>query len=115
MARRWRPWQRREEPPPVEDEPLLAAPPMPDIDVIQRGDAATRLLGDPILAGAFNEIRHDAYRLWLATKPPERERREELYRIVQALELVRGKLRAYRGAAQLRRAEREDERRADAA
>jgi hypothetical protein len=90
----------------VPEEPLLSAPPLPDVDVIQRGEIASRLLQDPVLGGAFAEIRADAYAMWLATKPSEHERREELYRIVQALELVRGKLRAYRGAALVRTAER---------
>jgi hypothetical protein len=91
----------------IPDEPLLAAPPLPETDLIRRGEIATALLQDPVLAGAFSEIRTDAYRMWLDTKPSDTGRREELYRIIQALELVRGKLRAYRGAALVRTAERD--------
>jgi hypothetical protein len=99
------PWQRRRAV--IPDEPLLAAPPLPEPDLIRRGEIATALLQDPVLASAFNEIRTDAYRMWLDSKPSDTVRREELYRIIQALELVRGKLRAYRGAALVRTAERE--------
>jgi hypothetical protein len=95
-------------------EPLLELEPLPVEDVIARGEAATRLLQDPVLAGAFAEIRRDAYRMWIDSKPSEQVRREELYRITQALELVRGKLRAYRGAASVRIAEREAEAREEA-
>jgi hypothetical protein len=91
----------------IPDEPLLAAPSLPEPDLIRRGEIATALLQDPVLAGAFSEIRTDAYRMWLDTKPSDTARREELYRIIQALELVRGKLRAYRGAALVRTAQRE--------
>jgi len=97
---------RRPTAPPTVDEELLRSAPVPDEDVIRRGDQASRLLQDPVLAAAFAEIRQDAYRLWLDSKPSEHDRREELYRIVQALELVRSKLRTYRGAAQVRLAER---------
>ena len=104
----WPLWARRK--PAGEPEPVpapLAAP-----DLIRRGEAAQRLLADPVLAAAFVEIREDSYRLWLDSKPSETERREELYRVVQALELVRGKLRAYRGAGLVRAAERVEEERA---
>jgi hypothetical protein len=96
----------------IPDEPLVAAPPLPEPDLIRRGEIASRLLQDPVLAGAFTEIRTDAYRLWLDTKPSETARREELYRVIQALELVRGKLLAYRGAATMKIAERAAEGRA---
>ena len=101
---RW-PWQVRQIA--IPDEPLLAAPTLPEPDLIRRGEIATALLQDPVLSAAFSEIRTDAYRMWLDTKPSDTARREELYRIIQALELVRGKLRAYRGAALVRTAERE--------
>ena len=89
--------------------PIPDPAPLPAGELIRRGEAATRLLSDPVLAAAFAEIREDSYRLWLDSKPSEHERREELYRVVQALELVRGKLRAYRGAGLVRAAEREQE------
>ena len=101
---RW-PWQVR--PIVIPDEPLLAAPTLPEPDLIRRGEIAKALLQDPVLTGAISEIEADAYRMWRATKPSESARREELYRIIGALELVRGKLRAYHGAALVRTAERE--------
>jgi len=116
----WSGWWRFYTPPAPQTatplpEPLLEAPPLPEADMIRRGEMATRLLADPTLAGAFSEIRADAYRLWLETKPSETARREELYRVVQALELVRSKLLAYRGAAIVKAAEREAEREAERA
>jgi hypothetical protein len=110
MKKWWEVWPsgRRSAPPPP-DEPLLDVPPLPTEDLIRRGDQASRLLRDEVLAGAFAEIRQDAYRMWLDSKPSDTLRREELYRIVQALELVRGKLRAYRGAGLMKQAERQQE------
>jgi hypothetical protein len=110
MRKWWEVWpSARRAGAPAPDEPLLHVPPLPVEDVIRRGDQASRLLQDPVLAAAFAEIRQDAYRMWLDSKPSEDVRREELYRIVQALELVRGKLRAYRGAGLMKVAEREQE------
>lgn len=88
-----------------EYDPSLEPPPLGD--VIRRGEAAHRLLNDPTLAEAFAELRADSYRQWIDSKPADAPAREELYRITQALELVRGKLIAYRGAAQVRVAERD--------
>ena len=90
---------------PIGIPPLAAAP----IDVIRRGQAANRLLHDETLAGVFTDLRADTYAKWLITGPREVEKREELYRIIQALELVRGKLISYRGVGQVREVEREQE------
>jgi len=79
--------------------------PPPLDDVIQRGMAATRLLGDPTLAEAFNELRAEAYQDFAGSKPTEAGRREEAYRMLQNLELVRQKLVHYRNAARLRQDE----------
>lgn len=96
----------------IPDEPLVAATPLPEPDLIRRGEIASRLLQDPVLAGAFSEIRADAYRIWLESKPPETEKREELYRVIQALEMIRAKLLHYRDAAKVKIAERAAEERA---
>jgi hypothetical protein len=90
------------------DEPLLVAPePTEPLDAGRRAEIATRLLQDPVLNGVFEEIHDDACRLWLATKPSEVERREELYRAVKASDLVRAKLQIYRSVATIRAAERQ--------
>jgi len=98
------------------EEPTPAPPaydpehePPPLGDVIQRGMAATRLLGDPTLAEAFKEIRAEAYQDFVGSKPTEAARREEVYRIIQALELVRQKLIHYRDTARLREDLRQDQ------
>jgi hypothetical protein len=95
-------------------EQLLDVAPLPVADVIARGEAATRLLQDPVLSGAFDEILQDTVRLWLDSNPSEEVRREELYRVTLAVQLLRGKLRAYKGAASVRLAEREAEAREEA-
>jgi len=96
--------QRRLTPPIPLTEPAYDPEhePPPLDDVIQRGMAATRLLGDPTLAEAFQDLRVEAYQDFAASKPTETARREEAYRMLQNLELVRQKLVHYRNAARLR-------------
>jgi hypothetical protein len=91
------------------DEPLPDPAPLPEADVIARGRAATRLLGDPFLKAAFEEIQNDIYRQWAASKPSQTELREEMFRLLKGLELVEAKLRNYRGAATVLVAQREAE------
>ena len=99
------PWKPPEPYRMPQDEPN--ADPAPDslLDVIARGVAAERLLNDPVLKAALDEIQTTAVEMWLASKPSEADRREELFRQVKAIELLRGKLRSYRGAALVRQAE----------
>jgi hypothetical protein len=85
-------------PPPY--DPQHEPPPLGDI--IRRGAAGVRLLGDPTLAEAFHEIRVEIYQSFVGSKPGETVKREEAYRMLQALEAVRSKLIHYRDAAKLR-------------
>jgi hypothetical protein len=87
-------------PTPAPYDPQHEPPPLGD--VIRRGAAAVRLLGDPTLAEAFHEIRVEVYQSFVGSKPTETVTREEAYRMLQALELVRQKLIHYRDAAKLR-------------
>jgi hypothetical protein len=88
-------------PAPVYD-PTLEPPPLGD--AIRRGEAAIRLLGDPTLAEAFHEIRVEVYQNFVGSKPQDQLTREEAYRVLQALELVRSKLIHYRDTARMRQA-----------
>ena len=97
--------QRRLNPPPPAPAPAYNPEhePQPLDDVIQRGLAATRLLlGDPTLAEAFAELRAEAYQVFAGSARDELEKREEAYRMLQSLELVRMKLVKYRADARLR-------------
>lgn len=87
-------------PPEPTYDPTLEPPPLGDQH--RRGMAAVRLLGDPTLAEAFYEIRAEAYQAFVGSGPAEAAKREEAYRIIQAVELVRSKLIHYRDAARLR-------------
>lgn len=80
--------------------------PAPLDDAFRRGEAAHRLLNDPTLAEAFADIRADAWKKFLETLPGDTAKREELYRIVQAVGMLRAKLIAYRGDARIRAAAR---------
>ena len=107
---RWWPWNW----PLIPDGPFLelaVAPeaPEPPLDIIARGETARRLLLDPTLRAALQEVEDTAIELWLATKPSEADRREELYRQVKAIELLRDRLRTYRDAGTVKRAQLEAE------
>jgi hypothetical protein len=98
--------------PPPPPEPLIETPPLPEVDVIRRGESATRLLADPTLAGAFADVRAEAYRLWLESGPLDIAKREEMYRVIHALEMVRAQLVQYRSDMIVKVAEHEAEARA---
>ena len=87
------------EPEPVYD-PALEPPPLGDIH--RRGMAAVRLLGDQTLAEAFAALRGEAYQAFAGSGPDELAKREEAYRMLQVIELLRHKLIQYRDAARLR-------------
>jgi hypothetical protein len=76
--------------------------PEPLGDIHRRGEAAHRLLNDPTLAEAFKELRTDLYAEWLAARPPQKDRREELWYEIHALDRVTQKLITYRSAARIR-------------
>jgi len=92
-------------PPPAEDAP----PPLPEVDLIRRGDIATRLLADPFFLAIFEEIKGDIYRTWLTTKPSQVDLREEQFKLYQGIVLLEARLRGYKGAAMVRVAQREAE------
>jgi hypothetical protein len=79
-------------------DPALEPPPLGDI--LRRGMAAQRLLGDPTLAEAFEAVRRDNYAAWLISDSPELC--DSLHREARALDRVAAKLRGYIGAAKLR-------------
>lgn len=89
-----------EEPP---YNPALEPPPLGDI--LRRGLAAQRLLGDPTLAEAFEAVRRDNYAAWLVSDSVEAC--DSLHREARALDRVAAKLRGYIGAAKLRAAQDE--------
>jgi len=79
-------------------DPALEPPPLSDL--LQRGLAAQRLLGDPTLAEAFAGVRKDNYDQWLASDSTVEC--DQLHREARALDAVAAKLRAYIGAARIR-------------
>lgn len=98
------PWLNRK---PTAPEPAdqydPALEPAPLGDILQRGLAAQRLLGDPTLAEAFEAVRRDNYAAWLGSDSSVEC--DRLHREARALDAVAAKLRAYIGAAKLRAAE----------
>lgn len=94
-----------DDPPEPADQYNPAHEPAPLGDILQRGLAAQRLLGDPTLAEAFAAVRKDNYDAWLATDSATDA--ELLHREARALDAVAAKLRSYIGAAKLRVAQDE--------
>jgi hypothetical protein len=81
-----------------------AAPP-PPIDKMQLGTHAKRLLDDPVMRLAFERMAADLTTTWLNTAAEEREKREDAYRMLRALDGLERKLRAFTGNATLIAAE----------
>jgi hypothetical protein len=82
--------------------------------VIRRGMAAARLLGDDTLMTVLAEIEAECMAAWTGSNPADVATREDAYRMTRCVGLLRQKLEAWRGAAQVERdneARRLDERR----
>ena len=88
----------KQDPPEPPYNPEHEPPPLGDI--LRRGMAAQRLLGDPTLAEAFEAVRRDNYAAWLVSD--SMVECEILQREARALDRVAAKLRGYIGAAKLR-------------
>lgn len=93
------------EPPP--EEVPGARPP----DKVQLGNHAKRLLDDPVMRLALEHVTADLMKTWRETAAEDREKREDAYRMLRALDGVEFKLRRFAGNAALIAAEqrRKDE------
>lgn len=98
---RWKFWAG----PTLEEEPAYNPDdePAPLGDRLRRGMAAQRILGDPTLAEAFNQLRRDNYEEWLHSEPEAHALRERLYHEAHTLNDVTAKLRGYIGDAKIRK------------
>ena len=102
-------WTLKDTAAPLPDDPISMPPPTAaPVDVIRRGQQANRLLYDQTLADAFNDLRRESQQMWMHTTAGDVERREELYRITQALEMVRVKLINYRESGRKREQSNQD-------
>ena len=63
-------------------------------DEINRGHNAARLLGDPLVAEAFDSIRAEYLAAWEASPVRDAEGRERIWAHLQALTKVKGHLEA---------------------
>lgn len=70
-------------------------------EIIRRGTAAARLLGDETLTAALAEIEHDCIQSWTASNPSDVAGREDAYRLTRCVGLIRQKLETWRGAGQV--------------
>lgn len=57
-------------------------------------EQAKRLLDDPVLTDAFSVVVNEAIAEWVRTPISGVDKREDLYRLVVAVDRVRGRLRA---------------------
>jgi hypothetical protein len=70
-------------------------------DIIRRGMAAARLLGDETLVQALAEIEAECANTWANSNPADVTAREDAYRMNRCVALLRHKLESWRGAAQI--------------
>jgi len=69
--------------------------------VIRRGIAAARLLGDETLMATLAEIEAECTAAWTGSNPADAAAREDAYRMIRCVALLRQKLETWRGAAQI--------------
>ena len=67
-------------------------------EIIGRGMAAARLLGDATLMKALTEIEAECMAAWTGSNPADITTREDAYRMTRCVGLLRQKLEAWRGA-----------------
>lgn len=79
--------------------PEWPAPGAPPDNLVQLGEAARRLLEDPVLQLAMQRVQQKLEEGWRRTAPGEQEAREAAYRLYWALEQVRQELRLMLGNA----------------
>jgi len=70
-------------------------------DIMRRGLAASRLLGDETLVRALMEIEAECAAAWAGSNPADVTMREDAYRMTRCVGLVRQKLESWRGAAEV--------------
>lgn len=64
--------------------------------IIRRGQAADRMLKDENVMSALGEIEAELVTAWAQTGPNQADAREDMYRMVKALELFQSKLETWR-------------------
>ena len=69
--------------------------------ILRRGDAAARVLDDDIAMAALAEIAAECTLAWANSNPADNAAREDAYRMQRCVMLLRQKLEAWRGAAQI--------------
>ena len=72
-------------------------------EIIRRGIAAARLLGDETLMKVLAEIEAECMSAWTGSNPQDVAAREDAYRMTRAVGLLRLKLETWRGAAHIER------------
>jgi len=70
-------------------------------DVIRRGAAAARLLADETLMQCLAEIEGECTVAWVNSSPNDAAGREDAYRMIRCVALLRQRLETWRGAAHI--------------
>jgi len=65
------------------------------MSIVDDGDHAKRILEDEFFQRILNELREDTKSRGMATKPKEKELREEIYYEFQAINRIEQKLKTY--------------------
>ena len=79
-----------------------AEPPPGPIDRTRRANDAAALLQNQTLAQAFAAIEGDMARQWVHSGPDQTAQREECWRTIHALALLRAKLQSFMADARVR-------------
>ena len=69
--------------------------------VIRRGRAAAQLLADETVMGALGDVEAELVTEWAASNPLHADAREDMYRMVRALEMLQRKLESYKQAGEI--------------
>jgi hypothetical protein len=72
-------------------------------ELIRRGEAARRLLNEPLALAALDEIAAECSVAWAASNPTDTTAREDAYRLQRCVALVRQKLETWTANAAVER------------
>lgn len=68
--------------------------------IILRGQAANRLLGDELFNAAVREIESECLERWKSSRPDDVAGREDAFRMQRCIGLLKDKLASWRDASQ---------------
>lgn len=80
-------------------DPIWSSPASPPKDRRELGQAAKRLLDDPVLHFALDRVEDNLIRTWKASDPADRDGRERIYATYDGMRRFKGELQRMIGNA----------------